>query len=127
VALRIRVVPLFLFALSCDRADGRILPAGPEPYRSIHHGLVIDLPDTGGFLLNGQAAPKDSMLDLLRMIYEPRPSSSHALFLRVGPHREWEDVEYVRRVAAEIGVQSFGYYETWPELRKLRTVHADST
>ncbi len=120
------LISLALLAAACGETGDRSLPKAPEPYRSIDNTVVLELADSGGFVINGQAIGRDELPDVLRLAYKPLPPASRALFVRVGPSRDWHDVEYVRQAAAAQEIPLFGFEETWPELRGAQTVHADS-
>ena len=117
----------FLLACAGDEDAVEELRPAPEPYRSITHPIILDLPDTGGFAINLQPIERSELPAQLRATYEPRAKEFRALFLRVGPGRSAADVEFVRASAREADAETFSYEGSFPPPPPgFRTVIADS-
>ena len=117
----------FLLACAGDEDAVEDLRPAPEPYRSITHPIILDLPDTGGFAINLQPVERSELQAQLRIIYEPRAKEFRALFLRVGSGRSSADVEFVRGAARGAGAETFSFEGSFPPPPPgFRTVIADS-
>ena len=117
----------FLLACAGDEEAVEELRPAPEPYRSITHPIILDMPDTGGFAINLQPIERSELQAQLRRIYEPRSKDFRALFLRVGPGRSTAEVEFVRAAARAADAQTFSHEGSFPPPPPgFRTVIADS-
>src|SRR5687767_6191868 len=125
-AVRIAVLSVTLAA--CQAGQGTTLPLAeaPEPFRSIGHPIVLDLPDSGGFAINTEAVDSADLPEQLRAIYDPRPAELQAVFIRNAPRSRASGLRYVEAVAGSVGIGVYGYEETFPPARSFRTVLADS-
>jgi biopolymer transport protein ExbD len=98
------VLLIVFMILSRDRYTIRspVAPAGPVD-RAVPSQLVLELPDGGGFLLNGQPVP-DAMLDAqIAAAFEQRPVK--LLFVDAGGERTYQEVIAAMDRARGAGVQ----------------------
>lgn len=65
--------------------------------------LVLQLPDAGGFLLNGQPVPDGAFEEVIRAAFQDRPVK--LLFLGAGGERRYEEVVQAIDRAKGAGVQ----------------------
>jgi hypothetical protein len=104
------VAILLLAALaSCSRGgnEPRRLPAAPEPFRSVDNTLLIELPDSGGFLANGVPVDTSELVGHFRVLFGSRAAGHRAVFVRAGEHRSWADVDAIARRAVAAGGRAF--------------------
>lgn len=89
-------LPLPHTNVQVPEAPGAVRP-NPAPQ------LVLQLPDPGGFLLNGQPVPDAELDEVLRVAYEDRPVK--LLFIGAGGERRYEEVIQAVDRAKGAGVQ----------------------
>lgn len=78
----------------------------PAPQRGVSDAgpqLVLELPDRGGFTLNGQPIPDAELDGTLHSIFDPRPVK--LLFVGAGSSREYAEVVAAMQRARADGVQ----------------------
>jgi hypothetical protein len=95
--------------LSCARTDSprRHLAAAYGSYRHVDNTLLFELPDTGGYLVNGVLLDTGRLVGILHEIFDVRPSSLRAVFVRDNVKRPWSNVDVLVRKSAEAGVAIF--------------------
>jgi len=86
-------------AFTLPPASDSVLRAGPY--------IVLSLPDTGGYSINGQPVRRDSLAWHLRAIYEPRAVQQRVLFFRIGRQRALADVAWAARQAQVAGARVY--------------------
>lgn len=80
-------------------------PTASPPSQSTQ--IVLEMPDNGSYLINGQLVPKDQLDAQLHSIYDPRPAK--LLFVKPGQNRVFQDVIDAMDVAMGAGVQVIGF------------------
>ena len=86
------------------------VPPPPQPTASPpsqSNQIVLEMPDNGSYLINGQPVPKDQLDAQLHSIYDPRPAK--LLFVKPGQNRVFQDVIDAMDVAMGAGVQVIGF------------------
>src|SRR5262245_57866921 len=81
------------------------VPPPPQPTNSppsVSNQIVLELPDNGGYAINGQPVPKNQLDSQFHAIYDPRPAK--LLFVKPGHNRIFQDVIEVMDVARGAGV-----------------------
>jgi biopolymer transport protein ExbD len=69
--------------------------------------IVLELPDNGSYLINGQPLPKDQLDAQLHAIYDARPAK--LLFVKPGRNRIFQEVVDAMDVARGAGIQIIGF------------------
>ena len=101
--LLVLLVTFFLLNLPLPHSNVQV-PEAPGPGRTNSAPqLVLQLPDLGGFLLNGQPVPEAELDEVLRVAYEHRPVK--LLFIGAGGTRRYDDVIQAVDRAKGAGVQ----------------------
>ena len=101
--LLVLLVTFFLLNLPLPHTNVQV-PEAPGPRRPDPVSqLVLQLPDLGGFLLNGQPIPEAELDEVLRAAYEHRPVK--LLFVGAGRERRYDDVIQAIDRAKGAGVQ----------------------
>ena len=95
--------------LSCARTEAPRprLSAAYGGYKRVDNTLVFELPDTGGYLVNTVPVDTTRLLALLHEVFDPRPPSFRAAFVRDNVKRPWADVQVLVRKGQEAGVAIF--------------------
>jgi biopolymer transport protein ExbD len=86
------------------------VPPPPQPTNSPpsqSNQIVLEMPDGGGYAINGQPVPKDQLDSQFHAIYDPRPAK--LLFVKPGHNRIFQDVVEAMDVARGAGVQVIGF------------------
>lgn len=86
------------------------VPPPPQPTNSPpseSNQIVLEMPDNGNYLINGQPVPKAQLDAQLHAIYDPRPAK--LLFVKPGQNRIFQDVVEAMDVARGAGVQVIGF------------------
>jgi biopolymer transport protein TolR len=86
------------------------VPPPPQPTNSPpsqSDQIVLEMPDNGSYLINGQPVPKDQLDAQLHAIYDPRPAK--LLFVKPGAGRVFQEVVQAMDVARGAGVQVIGF------------------
>jgi biopolymer transport protein TolR len=86
------------------------VPPPPQPTNSPpsqSDQIVLEMPDNGSYLINGQPVPKDQLDAQLHAIYDPRPAK--LLFVKPGTGRIFQEVVQAMDVARGAGVQVIGF------------------
>ena len=94
---------------SCARTEAPRprLPAAYGSYRHVDNTLVFELPDTGGYLVNTVPLDTARLVGILHEVFDVRPSSLRAAFVRDNVKRPWSDVDVLVRKSREAGVAIF--------------------
>lgn len=79
------------------------LPAPQPGHTDPGPQLVLELPDRGGFTLNGQPIPDAELDGTLHSVFDGRPVK--LLFVGAGPSREYAEVVAAMQRARADGVQ----------------------
>jgi len=95
--------------VGCARTDGQRarLPAAYGSYRHVDNTLVFELPDSGGYLVNGVPLDTGRLVAILHEVFDARPAPVRAAFVRDNVKRPWSDVEVLVRKTREAGVAIF--------------------
>ena len=83
------------------------LPAAQGSYKRVDNTLVFELPDSGGYLVNGAPADTTRLVALLHEVFDPRPEELRAVFVHDNPKRSWSDVQVLVGKARQAGVAIF--------------------
>jgi biopolymer transport protein ExbD len=79
----------------------------PSPFAGVDggapHQLVLELPDAGGYQLNGQPVPDDQFEEVIRSAFAMRPVK--LLFVAAGGERTYQEVVTAVDRARGAGVQ----------------------
>ena len=100
---------LLYLAAACSRNPARRpeLPAIYGDYRQLHNKLVFELPDSGGYLVNGTPLDTARLPNIWHQDFDLRPPNLRAAFVVDNPKRPWRDVEFLITSAQTAGVQLF--------------------
>ena len=91
------------------------LPAAYGDYRKVDNTLVFELPDTGGYLVNGVPLDTAQLLQLLHEVFDQRRPYLRAAMLLDNPRRPWSDIQVLVRQTQAAGVQLFDAERSaWP-------------
>ncbi len=103
------LLSLAVVTLGCARTDGPRphLQAAYGSYRHADNTLLFELPDSGGYLVNTVPLDTTRLVALLHEVYDVRPASLRAAFVRDNVKRPWSDVEVLVRKSREAGVAVF--------------------
>jgi len=118
-----------LLSAACSRSQSPRphLQAAYGDYRKVDNTLVFQLPDTGGYLVNGVPLDTAHLPQLLHEVFDPRPPYLRAAMLFDNPRRPWGDIEVLARKAEAAGVQLFDADRSgWPLPGRWDTVPMDS-
>ena len=97
-----------LLFIGCVRPTPRPrLPTATGAYRQLDDAVEVQLPDSGGYVFNGQRVPADSLVVLLQSIFAPKDSTSRGIFVVDNPRRARADVERVADAARAAGGWAF--------------------
>ena len=86
------------------------VPPPPQPTNSPpseSNQIVLEMPDNGSYMINGQPVPKAQLDAQLHAIYDPRPAK--LLFVKPGQNRIFQEVIEAMDVARGAGVQVIGF------------------
>jgi biopolymer transport protein ExbD len=102
---------IFMITQPLSRMTLRVqVPPPPQPSATPpaqSNQIVLEMPDNGTFLINGQPVPKNQLDAQLHAIYDPRPAK--LLFVKPGQNRVFQDVIEAMDVARGAGVQVLGF------------------
>jgi len=95
--------------VACSRAPAARpqLPASYGDYRRIDNSLTFELPDTGGYLVNGAPLDTARLVQLLHKVFDERQPYLRGAFVVDNPKRPWRDIEVLASAARSAGVQLF--------------------
>lgn len=83
------------------------LPAAFAGYRALDNTLLIELPDSGGYTVNGIPVDSTRIGRLFHQVFDSWEPSRRGAFLLDNPKRPWRDVELVVEKGWEAGVLVF--------------------
>jgi len=99
------------------------LPAAFAGYRALDNTLLIELPDSGGYTVNGIPVDSARLGRRFHQVFDSWEPSRRGAFLLDNPKRPWRDVEVVVEKAWEAGVLVFDAVRSnHTPLRDIRTV-----
>jgi len=103
------LLALIAVTVSCGRTEDPRprLGAAYGNYRHVDNTLVFELPDTGGYLVNSVPLDTTRLVTLLHEVFDVRPPSLRAAFVRDNVKRPWSDVQVLVRKGREAGVVIF--------------------
>ena len=95
--------------LGCARPDAPRprLPAAYGTYKHADNTLVFELPDSGGYLVNSVPVDTARLVALFHEVFDPRPPTLRAAFVRDNINRPWSHVQVLARKSEEAGVALF--------------------
>src|SRR6185503_8613141 len=98
-----------LLLLGCHKQEAARpeLPAAYGDYRHLDNTLVFQLPDTGGYIANGQPLDTGRLGSILHEVVDSRKPHLRAAIVFDNPRRPWSDVEYLAAKAQSAGVKLF--------------------
>jgi hypothetical protein len=108
-----------LVALACGSGSqttsfGARLPAADSSYQRLDSTLLVELPDSGGFLINSQPMAQESILPSLKALFEHRPADQRAIMVVDNPARR-ADAQWIARAALTAGGRAFdAKLSGWP-------------
>ncbi|HVX89401.1 MAG TPA: biopolymer transporter ExbD [Gemmatimonadales bacterium] len=106
--LLVLFVTLFLLNLKPPKPHINVqVPAPAEGGPGRGAQLVLQLPDAGGFVLNGQPVPDDQFEEIIRSAFDGRPVK--LLYVGAGGERRYEEVIRAVDRAKGAGVQVVAY------------------
>lgn len=109
------LVLLLASVAGCRRAEAPgYLAAAPEPYRNLTHPVMIELPDSGGILVNGYPVARDSMRFVFQAIRTVPPERQVMFFDTIGTDRR-PDAAWIDSVGEAWGVHLYSAHATWPD------------
>jgi len=83
------------------------LPAAPDRYLRYDPPIVVNLPDTGGFLINTQPLHQESLEVVLKSALEWRDTARRFAFVEYNPRRSWADYQRVADGITAVGGKAF--------------------
>ena len=97
-----------------EQASARLEPADTS-FQHIDNTFVFELPDTGGFLINGQAVPRAEIPEHLEGFFLARRPELRAVMVVDNP--KWrEDAQWIARAARSAGGYAFdAQLSEWPD------------
>ena len=101
---------IFMITQPLSRMTLKVQVPPPQPTNSPpsqSDQIVLEMPDNGSYLINGQPVPKDQLDAQLHAIYDPRPAK--LLFVKPGAGRVFQEVVQAMDVARGAGVQVIGF------------------
>lgn len=113
--LLVLLVSYFLLNLPMPHINVAVPPTGIGEKGSPHL-LVLELPDAGGFQLNGQPVPDDQFEEVIRAAFAVRPVK--LLFVAAGGERTYQEVVTAVDRARGAGVEVVAFM---PELSPVRS------
>ena len=125
----LRALAVIAFAsfvlVACDTAPRPHLSAAYGSYRRVDNTILFELPDTGGYLVNGTPLDTTRIISLLHEVFDPRPAEFRAAFLRDNPKRPWRDVQFLVTRARVAGVEVFDADRSgWPTPNSYQRVQS---
>ena len=117
------LAPLLLLAITSCRweASTCALPAAPAPQRDVDQTAVFSLPDTGGFLVNGQPIARERVGPLLQELFATRRPADRATFVWAAPMTRCDDVPFLAKSARAAGGNAYDAAGSgWPRPARTR-------
>jgi hypothetical protein len=91
------------------------LPAATSDYQ-IDNTLAFELPDSGGYLVNGMSLDTAPIREQLKAVFGQRPQRQRAVVVWYNPNRPWSDFQFIQREAREAGGEAFdAELSGWPK------------
>ncbi len=84
-----------------------VLSAPPADWPQSDRILLIELPDSGGYLANGQLLDLRILADRLRQVAQANPGFPRGLYVRMGTRRAPADLLPVLAAAEQVGWRVF--------------------
>jgi hypothetical protein len=109
------MVALILLSVGCSNGAPKpsYLEAAPEPYRNLTHAPLIELPDSGGVLINGFAISRDSLAPFFWRLHELPRNQWAVFFTQIGAGR-LADAAWFDSLAQRFEIQTYSAHATWP-------------
>ena len=101
--LLVLLVSFFLLNLPMPHINVVVSPPTGAGVGAATHQLVLELPDAGGYALNGQPVPDAQFDEVIRAAFETRPVK--LLFIAAGGDRRYQEVVTAVDRARGAGVQ----------------------
>lgn len=101
--LLVLLITFFLLNLPLPHINVQVPPPAGPGRRPGDTQLVLQLPDAGGFLLNGQPVPDRDLDEVIRAAFNGRPAK--LLYIGAGGERRYEEVVHAIDRAKGAGVQ----------------------
>jgi len=102
------MIMTFMVALMLNRVmEFQLAQERASATREVARPIVLELPDSGGYVLNHQGVAVADLGRLLRSIYSARVES--VLFIRSGPQRRYQEVITAMDVANGAGVRVLAF------------------
>jgi len=90
------------------------LPAADSTYLQLENTLVFELPDAGGFVINGQSVPQAEIPAQLAALFKARAPEQRAVVVWDNPKRR-TDAQWIARAALGAGGRAFdAELSGWP-------------
>ena len=108
------IVAALAAALGCDRspppqeiqaAASARLPAADSAHATLD-AVLVQLPDSGGFVVNGETLPQDSIPARLAAVFSTRPEAGRVVLVVDNPARR-ADAQWLSRAARMGGGAAF--------------------
>jgi len=91
------------------------LPAATSDYQ-VDNTLAFELPDSGGYLVNGMPLDAAAIGEQLKVVFAQRPQRQRAVVVWYNPKRAWSDAQLIQRRAQEAGGEAFdAELSGWPK------------
>jgi hypothetical protein len=103
----------------CAGRDTQVRPRLPAlaPGSGVDNTLVFQLPDSGGYLVNGVAIEPGRIDTIIGEAFSSRPADLRAVIVWDNPRRDWADIQ---RVATAARVRGGAAYDAaasgWPRV-----------
>ena len=111
---RIVGVSLALITAACNATPAPRLPAAEADFRHVDNTFVFTLPDSCGFLINGQVVARGEVPAQVAALFAPRPNGMRAIMVWDNPARR-ADAQWLARVAiADSGRAFDAEMSGWP-------------
>jgi hypothetical protein len=112
-----------VLSIACSQGTRPSLPAAYGDYRKVDATLVFELPDTGGYLMNGRPLDTNRLSPVLHEVFDQRQPHLRAAILIDNRRRPWADVEFLLRKTQAAGVQLFDADRSgWPHPARWDTI-----
>ena len=78
---------------------------------------IPELPDSGGYILNGVQIPENQIEREVRAILARQPPTARAVIVWDNPRRAWKDFEFIDEAAKKIGGRAYDAERSgWPKM-----------
>lgn len=106
VMLVLIIVWIVVLSLGRQVVPVQVPAETPAARPRTQEAIVLQLPDGGGYAINGQAVADDQLEDRLHLIYDSRPAK--ALFIDAGRSRSYQEVIQAMDRARGAGIVVIG-------------------